>query len=87
MIAFPVMLVEPASQAGIDIPDDLESYDTEKYSRFHLFCCAQLGQPMPNWTCHFDNAKVIARIPEDKIKTIMFNELIEAGFQVGFAIP
>jgi len=48
------MLVEPASQAGIDIPDDLESYDTEKYSRFHLFCCAQLGQPMPSPATHFE---------------------------------
>lgn len=87
MIAFPVMLVEPARQANIDVPDDLDNYDLEKYKRFHLFCCAQLGQPMPSPATHFDNAKVIARIPEDKIKTITFEELIEAGFQVGFAIP
>ncbi len=85
MIAFQIMLVEPARQANIDVPDDLDNYDEEKYKRFHLLCCAQLGQPMPNPSSHFTNAEVIAKIPEDRIKTITFEELVEAGFQIGFS--
>lgn len=82
MIALPIMLVEPAKQAGIDVPNDLDNYDVEKYKRFHLLRCAQLGQPMPNPLSHFTNAKIIAQVPEDRIKDITFNDLIEMGFEI-----
>lgn len=87
MIAFASMLKKAAEQAGIQTPDDAEKYEEYKelYPHFFLFCQAQLGQPMPHWGVHFENAKVIAAIPEEEIKTIEWPELKKRGFQVGLS--
>lgn len=87
MIAFPAMLIQPAIKADIDVPLDCEEYDAHKYPRWHLFLNAQLGQPMPYPSCHWDNAKVIAEIPEDQIKTITFPDLQDKGFAIGYPDP
>lgn len=84
MIAFPAMLVLAAEKAGIDTPKNPEEYDPQEYPLWHLFCNAQLGQPMPYAGCHWDNAHIIAQIPLDKLKTITFEELKELGFQIGY---
>ena len=83
MIAFRGMLAEPARQAGILVPPDPENFDDEQYTRFAIFCIAQLGQPMPNAAAHWDNAYVVAKIPEEQLKTITFERLLGMGFQVG----
>jgi hypothetical protein len=83
MIIFPSELVEPAKEAGIPVPPDPDDYNPEEFVRFNIFCTMQLGQIMPNNHAHWDNAKIIARIPEEKLKTININELIEMGFQAG----
>lgn len=87
MIATPYGLISPAEKAGIKVPNDVDNYDPEEYKHFHLFLCAQLGAPMPTSTSHWENAKVIAKIPEDKIKTITAEELEDLGFQVGHSQP
>lgn len=88
MIAFSDILIEPARKAGIKVPEDVKNFEIEDYKHFHLFCCAQLGQTIPNLTCYWDNAIVIARVPEEKIKTITFKELTEMGFiSVEYSIP
>jgi len=81
MIAFAHMLVDPAIKAGIDTPEDADDYDEEKFPHFHLFCCAQLGRPMPDWTCHWDNAKIIKEIDIKDIKTTTFDDLMSKGFR------
>lgn len=81
MIAEPAGLVGPAKEAGIAIPEDLEEFDPEEYPHWDAFCTMQLGRPMPNASCHWENAKVIARIPLDKIKTITIREMLNMGFQ------
>jgi hypothetical protein len=93
MIALATMLVGPAEDAGIEVPPELknesgkEEWDAEKYPRFTLFASAQLGQPMPSPTSHWDNAKVIAAIPEAKLKKITMKQLISRGFEVGCSVP
>lgn len=87
MIAFDDMLVKPAEEAGIKVPPDLENYNPENFPHWNVFCNLQLGSPMPNWTVHYDNAKVVAKVPDDKIKTIKVRELEELGFQIGFSRP
>lgn len=87
MLAFPVMLVEAAERAGIKIPDDIDNFDINLYPHWHVFCAAQLGQPMPTPGCHWENAEVIAAIPEDRIRAVTLLELREKGFQSGFPIP
>jgi hypothetical protein len=82
MILFPSMLIRPAEKAGMKVPDlgNGEDFNTEEYPHFNVFCTAQLGRRMSSWTEHWDNAKVISSIPEDKIRSITLRELIDLGF-------
>lgn len=90
MIAFPGLLVNPAKEAGIEVPPDDEvksgEYDVEKFLRWHIFATCQLGTPMPSPSSHWDNAKVVAALPEDRLKTITPQQLCEEfGFATGFS--
>ena len=87
MIAFPAMLIGPAEKAGIKVPPDANNFMDKEYPHFTVYLNAQLGHPMPHPTAHWDNAKVIAAIPEDKIFTITVQELLAAGFAVGYPLP
>jgi hypothetical protein len=87
MLVFDGMLVEPAKQAGISVPEDLECYDPNEFPHWDVFRKVQLGAPMPDFTAHWDNAEVIAAIPEDKIREVTYDDLLERGLAVGFPIP
>lgn len=95
MIALPIGLVGPAHEAGIAVPDDPMQFDYDKaspeeqskYVRWVLFCSAQLGQPMPSPSSHWENAKIIAQIPEDELMTITSEGLERLGFQIGYSKP
>ncbi len=84
MIAFPEMLIEAAEKAGIKVPEskDLENYDPKKFPHWRVFCTMQLGAAMPYWGCHWDNAKVIAEIPENKIKKVKWADIVGMGFHI-----
>jgi len=46
----------------------------------------QLGQPLPHPAAHWENAEVIAEIPEERLKTVTPGELVEEfGFQIGYS--
>ena len=81
MIAFRAMLVGPAEQAGIKVPPDLELYDSAEYPHWGAFLNMQLGRRMPCATSHWDNAKIIAAIPDEKIKTITVEAVMALGYQ------
>jgi hypothetical protein len=91
MIAFPSMLVGAAKRAGIEVPANDDEVDRiledhglcEKYIKFYIFCLLQLGASMPYASVHFDNARVIAEIPDDQIKTITIKDVFDMGFQIG----
>lgn len=83
MIAFPSMLVGCAKEAGIDVPNDIENYDPEGYMKWHIYCAVQLGQSLPYPSAHWDNAKVIAELSEQELKTVTFDDLVEKGLRVG----
>lgn len=87
MIAIHIGLAGPAAEAGIEMPEDLENYNNDEYLRWHIFCTMQLGVSMPTPTVHWDNAKVIAAIPEEQLKTITPQELFDMGFQIDTSIP
>ena len=82
MIAFPEMLIAPAEKAGMAVPPDSENFDREEYPHFAVFCAVQLGASMPTPVAHWDNTKVIAAVPEDKIRIITFKQLIANGLAV-----
>jgi hypothetical protein len=83
MIAFEGMLVAPATEAGMKVPEDPEDYDPEQFPHFDVYLKCQLGASMPNPSAHWNNAKLIAGYSDAKIKTLTYAELLEDGFEVG----
>ena len=83
MIAFPSMLVSAAEQAGMKVPDNPDDFNREDYKHFFVFCNAQLCRPMSPGE-HWDNAKVIAEIPEEEITTVTLEDLIDRGLTIQF---
>lgn len=83
MIAFPGMLIRPAKDAGMKVPDDPDDFDKGAYPHFYVYMQAQLGAPMPFPDAPFENAKVIAAIPDEEITKITYQELLEKGFAEG----
>lgn len=75
---YPSMLVEAAAKAGMDVPPNPADFDAKKYPRFDIFCKVQLCRPII-WGEHWDNAKVVARIPEEKLATVTLQDLIDDG--------
>lgn len=87
MIAFPDMLLAPAQEAGIKTPPSTENYDKNEYPHFYVYSAVQLGSPMPRPTSHWHNARVIAEVPDDKIKTLSFENLQALSVEVGYPMP
>lgn len=81
MMAFPSMIAPAAEGAGMAVPPDPDNYDKEEYPHFFVFCQVQLGVPMqPN--DHWENAKVIAKIPTDELKTLGLQDLVAKGLHI-----
>lgn len=81
MLAFPSMLLSAAEQAGMKTPelDENDEFDRNKFPHFAVFCAVQLCRPMISLGEHWDNAKVIAEIPEHEIRTISLEGLLKRG--------
>lgn len=79
MIAFATMLAQPAEQAGIKLPPDTENFDPFEYPHWTVYRKWQIGRAMPWPGIHFENAKIIAAVPDDVITTITQEELHERG--------
>ena len=86
MIAFRGMLLEPAKQSGMKVPEDADNFDYDEYPHFSVFCAVQIGAAMPYPTAHWENAKVIAEIPEEKVRTITWEEILPQ-VATGYPIP
>jgi hypothetical protein len=81
MIAFRGMLVGPAQEAGIKVPVDPDNFDANEYSHWAVYCTMQLGRRIPTMTEHWGNAKIIAGIPEEKIRSVTIEAISALGFQ------
>lgn len=81
------MLINSAKEAGIKVPADPDNYDAHEFPHFHVFCVMQLGKPMPHTDSVWTNAKVVASVADDQIKTITPPELLALGFEIGRPIP
>lgn len=83
MLAIATRLIEAARHAGMIVPEDLSDYfpfcDRVRYPHFYLFCILQLGRPVAYQGEHWDNAKVIARIPRERLMAMTVQEFAEAG--------
>ena len=80
MFAFKGMLAGAAEGAGMKVPPNPDGeWKADEYPRFHIFCTLQLGCAMYPGE-HWDNAKVIAAIPDDQIKLVTVEDLVKAGY-------
>lgn len=92
MLAFQSLIHKAATDAGMKVPPsdlldkDSEAWNGDDYPHFMVFCNMQLGVPMQPGD-HWQNAKVIAAISDDKIKTIMYREILALGFLSGGSVP
>jgi hypothetical protein len=84
MLAFPRMLTNAAIEAGMKTPENPDDFDHHEFPHFAVFCSAQLCRTMSSPNEHWDNAKVIVKIPDDKIKEITLEELLAKGLQFVF---
>lgn len=90
MIAFPVMLVPAAEKAGMSVPPNLEGEEEslddfkEEFPHFFVFCMTQLCRPMRSLGEHWGNAEVIASIPDEEIREVTIDALIDKGFSISF---
>jgi hypothetical protein len=80
MLVFPEMIAQAAQDAGMKVPENTEEFDPNEYPHFQVFCNVQLGRPI-QWGEHWENAKVIAAIPENKIRKTTLTQLISKGLQ------
>jgi hypothetical protein len=81
MIVYPGMIAQAAQQAGMKVPEDPDGeWNVEEYPYFNIFCVVQLGRRI-RWGEHWDNAKVVAAIPEEKLATVTLMDLIESGLE------
>lgn len=79
MIAFAVILVQAAEEAGMKVPPDPENFEAEEYPHWNVFCVFQIGKAVRYHGEHFQNAEVIAKIPDDQIRTITYGGLLSLG--------
>lgn len=66
-------LIGVAKQVGIAVPDDTSN--DAKYPHWRLFCMIQLERPINSDDALLHNAKVIAAIPKNKIRSIVFGDI------------
>lgn len=82
MMAFPSMLLKAAQEAGMKTPpledQNTEGFDPTEFPHFHVFCIVQLGRRMELGE-HWENAKVVAAIPDEFIHLVTLRQLIARG--------
>lgn len=83
MVGFDGMLTAPAEKAGIKVPPDLENYNPNEYPHWYVFSKVQLGTSMPNPTAHWQNAEIIAKIPQEDIFSVSVEDILGMGFLHG----
>ena len=82
MFMYPGMFYNHIKDSKLKMPDDFENYNPEEYPNFHVFMLMYLGQPIDIAALE-DNANIIAEIPEENIKSVNFNDLLEMGAVFG----
>tara|TARA_B100000700_G_scaffold88627_1_gene100025 strand:+ start:135368 stop:135613 length:246 start_codon:yes stop_codon:yes gene_type:complete len=81
MICSVQMLKAPAENAGVEVPGDIENYHAAEYPHFFLYVQYQLCRPLPFPSSHWNNAHVIASIPDHMVFNVTLDDLIRRGFE------
>ena len=79
MITSAIILANTADASGIKVPPDPENFDKSEYPHFNVFAVVQSGAPLLTATSHWENARIIAEIPDDRINLVTMEDLINMG--------
>lgn len=80
MLAFPGMIAKAAEDAGMKVPADPDGdWSADEFPHFHVFCNVQLARPVVHHGEHWGNAKIVAAIPEDQLRTTTLEDLLRRG--------
>ena len=80
MLIFPGQIAEAASEAGMRIPDNPdEPFNAEEYPHFKVLCESQLCRPMFDPNEPWINARIIAAIPDNRIRLVNIRDLRDLG--------
>lgn len=84
MICFASELVDAAKGAMMEVPSNPSNWFNERdsFPHFYIFCSIQLDKAVRCWNEHITNAKIIARIPKDRILKVSQYNLRELGVSV-----
>jgi len=75
------MFVVHTENTGIKIPPDPNNYEKHEYPHWAVFITIHCGHAF-DYTVLEENARIIASIPDDKIKEITLDDLKELGCDV-----
>ena len=79
MLVFPGMIAEAAKKAGMKVPKDPDGkWKPKDYPHFHVYCNVQLCRPI-SWGEHWENAEIVAAIPENELEAMTLEQLIARG--------
>ena len=81
MFILPDMLRPHLDGVAIKQPDDFENYDANEFPHFHVFLMLHLARPI-DVAAISENARIIASIPDDEIRTITIQELLDLGMHL-----
>ena len=62
-------LVSFAKAAGIIVPNDLNDPSADDYPHWNLYCNVQIERPIPSDDALLYNAKIVAAIPIDRLRS------------------
>ncbi|MFZ2152062.1 MAG: hypothetical protein WAV09_03080 [Minisyncoccia bacterium] len=79
----PEMIVALAEAAKIKVPPNLEKYDTNEFPHWHVLLNTQLGASLPTPDAGWHNARVIAAIPDKRIRKVTMADLRKLGCLYG----
>lgn len=85
MLIFASFIARAAREAGMKTPTfehKKEEWDEDEFPHFAVFCKIQLGRSMSSPSQHWENAKIIAAIPDDMIRKVTLKDLLAMGVDV-----
>lgn len=82
MFMFPGMFYNHIKDSKLKIPEDFGNYNPEECPHFHVFILIHLGQ-LIDIAALENNANIIADIPENAIKSVTLDDLMEKGVVFG----
>lgn len=69
---------EAQEEIPIKVPEDMENFKEEEYPHWVVFAGIHLGQAFDQ-VAIFENAKIIAKIPDDQIMNVTPKDLMDMG--------